>query len=470
MSNIKANFSYNLVYQLFTIIMPLITAPYISRVLGVDGVGTYSYYYSVAAYFVYFELLGVNNYGVRCIAKCKDEFERSQVFINIYAVQFICSLIVCFVYINYIFFFSNNKLISLVLLLYVLSGALDINWFFFGTEQFKITTKRNCLIKLGTIAFIFILVKTRNDVYIYTAIMSAGYLFSQLIMWMYAIRQLRFCKPNVKELPGIFRSLLILFIPVIAVSIYKMMDKIMLGKMTSMIEVGYYESAEKIVGVPSVITVALGTSMLPRMSSLNSKNESETFNNYFVRSIDFVSLIGIPIVFGLIAIADLFIPLYYGNEFYGSITIMKVLSLSLVFSTWASVIRTQYLIPKERDKSYVASVLTGAAVNFIVNVTMIPQLGGTGAAIGTVCAEAIVAIFQAVQIQREVRIWKYLALSTKYFFPGLLMYIVVRKFIALDILPAIINVIVAVLIACVTYFSLLIISYICKRKLHRMMH
>lgn len=451
-SNIKKNFSYNIIYQFFTLAMPLITAPYISRILGPEGIGTYSFYYSIASYFIYFELLGINNYGVRNIAKCNSIEERKQKFWDIYHVQFAISLIIIAAYLGAtLFIFQNNKAIAVVLIPYVVSGMLDINWYFFGTEQFSITTFRNCIIKTITIILIFAFVKDENDLLLYTFIMAFGYFLSQIIMWYNLLRQV----PIRKWTKGTFKyhlqGLLVLFIPVIAISLYKIMDKIMLGVMSDMVQVGLYENAEKIAGVPSTITVALGTAMLPRMTNLVSNKDASKFEKYFELSILFSAGISLAMSAGLILVSDVFVPIYFGAKFVGATTILKVLSSTLIFSSFASVIRTQYLIPKEKDKIYITSVFVGAVVNIILNAIFIPRFGGVGAAIGTLCAEAAVAIYQAYSIRKNVRIIKYVVESSVFILPTFLMFFVTNYYNKLITTSPSLHLVILVVGGVVTY-------------------
>lgn len=182
MVNLKKNFAYQIAYQILTIIFPLITSPYLSRVLGPEGLGEYSYTYSIAYYFSLFILLGVNNYGTREIAKVKDnKSERTVVFWSIYYVQFIAGIIIVTLYILTQMIFRQDSALASIQLLYVLSAVLDINWLFFGLERFKVTVTRNCIVKIITVLSIFIFVHDNGDTTAYAVIMALGFLLSQLV-------------------------------------------------------------------------------------------------------------------------------------------------------------------------------------------------------------------------------------------------------------------------------------------------
>ncbi|MFQ7300240.1 MAG: flippase [Clostridium sp.] len=437
MSDVKKNFSYNIIFQIFTIAMPLITAPYLSRILGASGVGIYSYYFTIANYFVYFAMLGVSNYGTRSIAKSNDK-DRDKAFWNIYGVQIIASLIVFCVYILYVINTKNeNRVIPLIQSIFVLSAAFDINWYFFGTEKFKLTTIRNVIIKVSALIAIFIFIKDKNDIWLYTLIMASSYLLSQMIMWIYLFKEIKFIKPNFNEMIHHIKPMLILFIPIIAITLYKMMDKIMLGNMTNMDQVGFYENGEKIIRIPALIITALGTAMLPRMTSLNAAGEKNKFYKYIEISIEFAEFISIAVVFGLSSVSEVFVPIYFGKDFTPVISIISMLSISLIFSSWANVIRTQYLIPLSKDRDYVISVFLGAITNVIINIILIPKLLAIGAVIGTIFAEAIVSIYQTFAVRKELNINLYFKSIVFYFIPGFIMFMSIKlilRFLSFNII------------------------------------
>lgn len=465
MSSLKKNVVYNIIYQIFTIMMPLITAPYLSRILGVHGMGMYSYTFTVAEYFVFFALLGVSNYGNRTIAGC-DRDNRDSTFINIYATQLSVSLIVILAYLLYLYFFvTDYKVLATIQILYVLSAGADITWYFFGTEKFKLTTTRTVIIKIITLLLIFIFVKEYTDVWKYTLIMACGYLFSQLSMWPYMIIGLKYQKPNLNEMKMHLKNMIILFIPVIAITVYKMMDKIMLEAICDVDAVGYYESAEKIVRVPAYAIVAIGTTMLPRMSKLGHKRNKAKMIEYFGLSIELSGFLIYGMAFGLIAIAKFLIPIYYGNEFVDSIVLLETLSLSLLFTTWASAIRTQYLIPLKHDKEYIISVCCGALVNFILNSILIPLNGPYGAVIATISAEAVVAIVQTIAVKNELPIFIQFIKYIRFIIPAIIMYLVLnlcRPHLTMSIL----SILVLTSLGCFVYLITSgMLMYLCNSEL-----
>ena len=447
----KKNFIYNIIYQILIMILPLITVPYVSRKLGADGIGIYSYTYSIAYYFMIIAMLGLNNYGNRTIAKARDNKENvSKEFCSIYAMQLITSTLMIVSYYIYACIFNvKYRQITILQSLYVISSMFDINWFYFGIEKFKLTITRNTLIKVLSLILIFSFVKTPNDVWKYTVILAGSTLGSNLILFSFLRKYVKFVKIDRKDILKHFKPCLVLFLPVIAVSIYKIMDKIMLGIISNVSEVGYYENAEKIIQVPLAIITALGTVMLPRVSNMISNNKEEEVKKVIEKTMPFIMFLSLPMIFGIIAISKDFSILFFGNEFEKSGYIIELLSITILFLSWGNVIRTQYLIPKEKDKEYVISAFLGAIVNFVLNCIFIPKFQSIGACIGTIAAELVVMIYQSWVVRRELPLIKYIKDSLPFLIKSIIMLFVViilGRYIKNEILRIITQVIIAGLI------------------------
>lgn len=455
MSSIKKNFLYNSLYQILVIFIPLVTIPYLTRTISADGVGTYSYYYSISAYFVMFIMLGLNNYGNREIAKVKDnEVLLRETFWNIYTIQFVCGILLNCLYLVFCLFFSKNRLISLIMMIYVVSGIFDINWFFFGMGKFKLTVIRNTIIKVLDTIMIFVFVRNSGDVWIYCLIMTLGMLLSQIVLWPCLVKEVNYVKPTFKNVKIHIKPNLFLFLTVIAVSLFKIMDKIMLGAITTHEEVGVYEASEKVISVPMALITSLGTVMLPHMSNLINKDKSSA-NIIIEKSIVFALFLASSLCFGIMGIAKQFVPLFYGEGFDICIILFQILLPSCIFLAFANVIRTQYLLPHKIDKPYVISAFLGAVINLAVNFLLIPYFGAVGAAVGTFAAELSVCIYQTWSVSHFLPVKKYVVSVLPYLFSGLIMYVVLMQ---LDMpISAIKLLLVKVVIGIVIYTVSLII-------------
>lgn len=426
--SLKSNYLYNSLYQILNIILPLLTAPYLSRILGPEKIGTYSYLYSISYYFMLIAMLGINNYGNRsCAVVREDKAELSRVFWEIYSCQFCAGLICVVCYSVWLFTLSGEmKIISAIMILNVISSILDINWFFFGLEEFKLTTIRNIFVRLLTVIAIFVFVKTQADLWKYTLIMSVGIIATQVVMWPFMPERVEKVKIKPKDVIKHLKPIVILFIPVIAVSIYKVMDKVMLGYMSSMAQTGYFENTEKLINIPLGLINALGVVMLPRMSKLAANDDATEANQLIDTSMLFVAFLSIAMAFGLASIAPEFVPFFFGESFTPCVLLVIMISPTMVFFSYANVIRTQYLLPHKRDTSYIISVLVGALVNFAVNATLIPQFDAAGAVVGTFLAEAVVCVLQMWFVRKELNIKKYCSYIIPFCVAGALMAVIVR--------------------------------------------
>lgn len=457
MSSLKKNFAYQITYQMLIVILPLITSPYLSRVLGSQGLGEYSYSYSIAYYFSLFVLLGVNNHGTREIAKVKGDIKKtSEVFWAIYILQLIAGGGMLVLYaISQIFLREKNTL-ALIQSLYVISSILDINWLFFGLEKFKVTVTRNCIVKILTVFCIFIFVKSSKDVVIYTFIMAMSFLVSQMVLWPFTRGSIKYTKVSRQAILQNVKPLLILFIPVVAVSIFKYMDKIMLGAMYSKRELGLYDNTEKIVSIPTGVITAVGVVMLPRISNLLAKNsDHKAVMKYIQLSMSGSMMVASVMAFGLAGVSTTFSVWFWGEEFTRCGDLIKAIAVTVIFLSWANVIRTQYLIPQNKEQIFVNATIYGAIINFIINYVLIRQHGALGTVIGTVVAEFVVALYQTIKCRKELPILIYLKESVPYFVAGTIMYIgiqLVSKLVLNNFILLVIEVCVGILIYIVIMF------------------
>ena len=378
-----------MIYSILTMILPLITAPYISRVIGAKGLGIYSYSYTIVSYFATFALLGINFYGNRSIAKVRDDKEkRNKVFSEIYSMQLITSMTMLVLYLMYILLFvEENYNIALIMILFAVSPAISVNWFFNGLEMFKITVTRNILIKVITVLCTFIFVKESTDLWKYTLILALGTFLSEGYLILTIKKYIAYSKPNIKNIFKHLKPNIVLFVPILAVSVYRSMDKLMLKWLVGYEQVGFYTNAEKIINICLACITALGQVMLPKMTTLLARGENSKFNNLLKKTIKFVSFLSIAMMFGIFSIASNFIPVFLGKGYGECVPILKLLSVNLVLLAWGNVLKSEYLIPKEKDQLYIISVVIGAMVNFIINLILIPRMMAKGAAIGTICAE-----------------------------------------------------------------------------------
>lgn len=445
------NFLYNVIYQILIFIIPLILTPYISRVLGVRNIGVYSYTYSIISYFMLFAMLGINNHASRNIAKCFENKEKlSYTFCSIYSFQLICFFISNVAYIIFLLIFHYKyKNIMLVQSLFLVSSLFDINWLFFGLEKFKITISRNILIKVLSMILVFIFVKSPNDLWKYTLIMSGSTLLSQLYLWIFVRKEIIFVHVSKKEILSNLKPCLILFIPIISYSIYRIMDKTMLGSISNSIELGNYESAEKIINIPISFITALGTVMLPHMSKISKEKLKKNIYSSFELSFFFVC----PIFIFLEIIAGNFSSIFFGSGFKKTEYIIRIMMFTTLFSAISNIVRTNYLIPTKKDAIYVKSTIYGATANLILNVIFIKKYGAYGACIGTIAAELILMIYQSYHARDIIDFFRVFKLFVKYLSKSIMVGLPVWL-IELSPLNSMVKLVSQVIITIILYFIL----------------
>lgn len=470
--SIKINYFYSAAYSILTMFLPLITAPYISRVVGAEGLGVYSYHVTVSSYFAMFALLGVNFYGNRCIAKVRDNVkERSTVFSEIYTLQFVISFLVIIFYLLYIRFFTyENKIIAVLLIFNVLPSMISVAWFFHGLEMFKLTVTRNFIIKGLTVICIFMFIKGPEDLWKYTLIMSIGTLVSEGYLIVLTRNYITFSVPDFSRVLSHVKPNIILFIPIFSVSIYRSMDKLMIKWFSDYEQLGYYTNVEKIITVCLGCITSLGQVMLPKMTHLLSTGEYTTFKQLLNRSFKVVTVIASAILFGILAVADTFVPFFFGNGYDACIPLLKLLALNLLMLAWGNVFKSEYLIPKEKDYIYIISVSLGAIVNFCINCLLIPRMAAAGAAIGTMCAEFISLLIIFWFLRKEISIKSYITDSIPYLVVGITMCTVVKNFIIISD-KLWLNLLFQIIVGAGIYIILVFFFWYCtKDELGEIMH
>lgn len=474
MERMEKNFIYNATYQVLILLIPFLTTPYLARTIGVKGVGIYSYTYSIVNYFMMFALLGMNTYGNREISKISDNNEKlNKTFSSIYFLQVILTVCVSLIYIMYILFFNKEyMLINIIQILYVVSVAFDINWFFCGMQEFKITVTRSGIIKIITFLLIITFVKNENDLWKYILILAMSTFLNQLILWFFINGRVKIVKVKMKDIVKHIKPTLILFIPVIATSVFKIMDKIMIGRIISVNEVGYYENAEKMLNIILSLVSALGTVTLPQMTYLFANKEMKKYNIILSKSLEFVLFIVFPVIFGFWAISDDLINIYLGSAFFKTSVLLNILAISLLFTPIANIIRMQILIPQSKDREYIIAVILGAIFNFLFNIILINKFDSIGAAIATVIAEFIVFLIEYLFTMQYIEVKKIISQMLRFCISAMVMYIIIGA-IAKKIDNIYLRLTIEILIGGIVYISLnykYIYMYIKEKIQHSNVH
>lgn len=423
--SIRFNFLSNTAYQLLNILTAVITAPYLARVVGANGVGIFSFTQSVAQVFSMFVLLGISTYGVRLIAYAgQDREERSQKFWSSYLLQLTLGSAVLLLYLGYSLWIAENRTLALLWGLFILSAVFDVSWLLFGVEEFVIPTVRSFITKILSVAAIFAFVKGPEDLWIYVLAIAGAFFANQVLIWPFVRRYVDFRRPTAAETYRHLMPSLGLFIPVVAVSIYTIIDKVMLGTMSSVEQLGFFEYSEKFSRIPLQLVTAMTTVMLPRMAFHFKSGNREQGLALLRTSLSVMMFCALPMAFGIAALAPEFMPWFLGKEFAPSVILMIVLAAIIPIISASNVLGRQYLLPMGRDREYTISLIIGAAVNLGVNFALIPQWAALGAVIGTVAAELAILVVQAIMVRLELPLWTYVLDFLPYAAISLVMYLI----------------------------------------------
>ena len=480
--SIKANYLYDAAYQVLALLTPFITTPYLSRVFKADGIGTISFVKSIVQYFMLFAAIGIFAYGRREISYLQDDRQgRSRVFWNLKALALINASVCITAYLVFTYIYADKNYI-----LYLMEGInitytlFDVGWLFAGMEEFRMLALRNAVIRVLNIASVFLLVKSRADIPVYMLLNALFMIFGHIMMYPYLPRYINAPDfKNIRPFQGI-KTILILFLPSIAVEVYTVLDKTMLGLFTSTaFENGYYESAMKLSKIAMMVVLSMANVMTPRMGYLFSKNDIQTIREYMYRSYRFVWFIGIPVCFGLIGIANNFVPWFFGDGYIKVAGLLKVTGFLVLAIGVSSTTGAQYLIPSKRQTIFTLTLTLGAAVNFCMNLVFIPLFGSYGAAGASVFAESVIALSQLYVLRRELSFLKIAASSRNYLIAGIIM-LSVLVFMDKKLAPSAVNTFIMIPSGALIYFEVLVILRdkfftenarkaldTLKRKLHR---
>lgn len=419
-NQVKKNFIYQIVYRIITILTPLITSPILTRALGAEKLGLFSATLALVSYFQLISMLGVENHGNRSIAAAQgDRNQQQKLFWNIYAVQMISSLLAIALYaIAFLFIPPERTTISLLQGLWLIAALFNINWFFFGTEQFRLTVTRNIVIKVLTVLLIVIFVRKPDDILAYIVIMAGDAVLSNLVVWPFLRRNIGFEMPKLHLMKEHIMPILVLFVPMLAMSVFHVMDKTMLDWLGTETDVGYYYAADKVINMPLSIITALGTVMLPRVSNEYSKGNTEGVRSMLRKSTELTIFMTCAVGIGIAGIANEFVPWFFGKGFEQCINLVYWFVPILFAKAIGDLIRTQYMIPAHMDRYYTIAVGIGAGVNLISNYILIRHFGALGAVLGTLIAEATVTIYELYCTKNRIPFLQFTFQNAIYLIPA----------------------------------------------------
>ena len=407
--SLKRNIAYNTILTVSNVAFPIITTPYVSRILGVENIGIINFATTYASYFALFAALGIPIYGIREIAKQNNNLEgRCKIFSELFIINCLSTIIIFLIYLVTIFSISTfykERYFLLIVGISVLFVPLNTDWFFSGREKFKFVTIRSLAAKILSLCGLFIFVRTREDIISYLVLTLFANLSSQIWNFGYMIRKeikFRFKNLSIKKH---LKSILILFASNIAISIYAMLNTLMLGFMSDYTQVGYYTSAIKISKLILPLVTSMSPVMIARINTLKGEpNNREQIVKLLNRSFGVMMLLAVPATIGLIVIAPRFVPFFFGLEFMRAIPSLQILSSLILIIGTNNFFASQILLGMGFDKKVLFVVSLGTISSFCLNILLIGPYGSVGSSVASVIAEIIVTIAAILFVVKVVPI------------------------------------------------------------------
>lgn len=457
--SIKKNVALNTAYQILVLVVPFITTPYVSRVLGADGIGVYSFTISIATYFTMMAALGTMSYGAREISRARNDRKLlSRLFWEIESLAIISTLICLVIWTFWVLFAPEYNLIYLILTMTLLGTMADVSWFFIGLEQFKYVVVRNAIVKIIGVTLLFLFIKEKNDLTLYIFLMSLTNLLGFLSMWVYIPQMVDWVDWRTICLKQHFKETLVYFIPTIATSIYTILNKVLLGFMGGDIrENGYYEQTTKIIMMAQALTfTALNSVMSARMSYLFVENKIEEIHQRIDKSLHYILFIGMGLVFGLISIAPTFVPWFFGSDFVEAIKLLQLLSPIILIIGISNCLGSQYYTPAGLRKKSAQYIVVGAIVNLILNIMLIPKFGAKGAVVGSLMAEGTITALYLWNCNGYIRVRQIVKNGWKKCLAAIVMFIMI-KMLGVIILNNTLLIAVSIIAGAIVYMLLLML-------------
>lgn len=402
MREAKRSIGYNYIMNTFiqgsAYILPVIVNPYVSGILGPEGMGKVSFVTAIISYFTLIAVLGVPTYGVREVSKVKSDTEElSQVVYEILFINIVMGVLTYIFFSLYIFLSPQD--ISYKILLLAMSPSIALNtigvdWMYKGLEQFSVMAARNVIVKIAVIIMIFIFINTPEDIYIYgilTACASYGYnIWNFIAKKKYIVRKSKGELDVKRHIVPIF----IFFSMIVATTIYTNLDMVMLGAMKNDYEAGIYDASAKLKTLMVVAATSLGAVLLPRVTALVSAGKMEGFKRISERALNLIFIFAVAMVAYVEVSADVLINVFSGEAFHSAVPVLRILAPTVILIGMTNIMGIQMLIPLGREKMVLVSEVGGAVTDLVINIVLIPRYGAIGAAIGTLVAEIVVLVIQ----------------------------------------------------------------------------
>lgn len=404
--SLKLNFIMNSILTMSSFVFPLITFPYVSRILLPEGTGKVSFATSVISYFAMFAQLGIPTYGIRACAKVRDNRkELTKTAQEIFGINIVMTLLAYAVFVVALITvprLQQDKTLFLIVSTTMIFNAIGMEWLYKALEQYTYITIRSIIFKFVALVAMFLLIHEKSDYVIYGGISILASSASNVFNFVNVHRYIGFRPVGQYDFKRHLKPITVFFAMSCATTVYTHLDTVMLGFMTTDADVGYYNAAVKIKTILVSIVTSLGTVMLPRASYYVEHGMKEEFHRITCKAINFVFLLATPLMVYFMLFAKEGIFFLSGDAYAGSIAPMQLIMPTLLFIGLSNIMGIQILVPLGKEKVVLYSEIAGAVVDLIINWILIPSMASAGAAIGTLVAEAVVTVWQYVALRDTV--------------------------------------------------------------------
>lgn len=404
--SLKINFLMNAILTMSSFVFPLITFPYVSRVLGPSGTGKVSFAMSFITYFSMFAQMGIPTYGIRACAKVRDDkVKLSKTVQEIMIINLAMCILVYGVYIICMIAIPRirqDRTLFLIMGTMIAFNAIGVEWLYKALEKYSYITIRSIIFKFIALLLMFGLVHSRQDYIIYGGITIFASSASNIFNFINLRRQIIIKPQKDYNFVQHINMILIFFAMSVAATIYTNLDTVMLGFMKADADVGYYNAAVKIKTILVSVVTSLGTVLLPRASYYVEKNDLDEFYRIAKKALNFIFLVAIPVVVYFILFAEEGIYFFSGEAYKGSVLPMKIIMPTVLFIGISNILGIQMMVPLGKEKQVLYSEIAGAFVDLILNIIFIPRYGAAGAAFGTLAAEVVVCIWQMISMKKDI--------------------------------------------------------------------
>ena len=404
--SLKLNFIMNAILTMSSFLFPLISFPYVSRILGPEGTGRVDFATSLIAYFLMFAQLGIPTYGVRACAKVRDDkhllTKTAQELLVINLVMSALAYVALAVGIICVPRLRQDRLLYILVSLTIIFNTIGMEWLYKALEQYTYITVRSIAFKLVSLGAMFALINSRDDYVIYGGITILASSASYLMNFFHARKYISLRPVGGYEFKPHLKAVMVFFAMACATTVYTNMDKVMLGIMATDVDVGYYGAASRIKSILVSIVTSLGTVLLPRASYYVQQGKMEEFRKISRKALNFVVVAALPMTLYFILFARQGILLLSGDEYLGAVMPMQFIMPTLLFIGLTNILGIQILVPTGREKVVLYSVIVGAVTDVVCNLLLIPKYLAAGAAMSNMIAEAAVLVFQTFALRREV--------------------------------------------------------------------